>query len=279
LEYNIKTFKLKKICDYKTIEVIDVGAMDIQGVPTIYSQLDNYNLTGFEPDEKECQKLNGIYGKKFFPVYVGDGEDRMFHHCNYNMTSSFFEPNTDFLEMFNYLAEVTTVVSTEKIKTTRLDDIIDDADYLKIDVQGAELDVFRGADKLLDKINIINTEVCFVPLYKGQPLFAEIDQALRKKGFMFHRFASINLMGRTLKPLIVNKDENFSLSQKMWTDAIYIRDLRKFDEIPADKLLKLAAILNDVYLSLDFAHLALVYYDQKTGTNLAVKYLKLLQEN
>ena len=50
----------------------------------------------------------------------------------------------------------------------------------------------------------MQTEVEFVPLYKKQPLFAEVDIALRELGFVFHRFGG--MAGRTMKPLVVTSN-------------------------------------------------------------------------
>ncbi|MEJ3816632.1 FkbM family methyltransferase, partial [Campylobacter jejuni] len=68
------------------------------------------------------------------------------------------------------------------------DDIgeIDAMDYLKIDVQGSELAVFQNGRRRLAEAVVIQTEVSFLPLYKKQPVFGEIDLELRSQGFIPH---------------------------------------------------------------------------------------------
>lgn len=60
---------------------------------------------------------------------------------------------------------------------------IDAVDIMWVDVQGAELLVFQGADILLKNTKIIMTEVGLKPYYEGHTLKADIDTFLFSKGF------------------------------------------------------------------------------------------------
>ena len=55
---------------------------------------------------------------------------------------------------------------------------------MKIDVQGTELDVLAGAAETLCFVDWILLEVAFDPVYEGEPLFAEVDAALRAAGWI-----------------------------------------------------------------------------------------------
>ena len=61
---------------------------------------------------------------------------------------------------------------------------------LKIDVQGYELEVLRGAGAALDHVDEILCECSFVELYTGQPLAAEVIAHLADRGF-----ALVNVSG------------------------------------------------------------------------------------
>jgi len=266
---------LSDVCE--KIKILDVGAMYV-GDENVYNKISGISIVfGFEPDKKECEKLNydSENNQIYFPYFIGDGTTGIFRKCNQNMTSSFYEPNTKLLKKFQYLEELTKVKSRTEEKTKRLDffEEIADADYLKVDAQGSEVDIFNGAEKLLtDNILVVHTEVCFIPLYKGQPLFAEIDQLLREKGFLFHKFSEKCICGRSFKPMYI-KDKPFkAISQMMWTDAVYVKNFMDFDSLSSEKLLKLAIILHDVYQSYDMANLVLESYDKKNGSELAVYY-------
>lgn len=259
------------------IKVVDVGALPLEGHVEIYQGLLDRGLCeviAFEPDAALCERLNGDSdeSRTFLPNFVGDGAPATFRVCSAPMTSSLFEPNTALLEKFQNLPDLLQVVSREEIETARLDDLpaVRGTDFLKLDAQGAELSVIEGAPTVLGDVSVVHTEVEFVPLYEGQPLFAEVDQALRGAGFQFHKF--LGFAGRAFKPTIVNDDPNAAVSQMLWSEAVYVRDFMTFETLPAEQLLKLAIILHDVYGSADLALVCLKEVDRKTGSKIAMEY-------
>lgn len=56
---------------------------------------------------------------------------------------------------------------------------------LKLDVQGSELAVLKGASRLLHITTYGLAECSFVELYEGQPLFSEVYRFLEERGFQF----------------------------------------------------------------------------------------------
>ena len=54
---------------------------------------------------------------------------------------------------------------------------------LKIDVQGYELGVLKGAGSCLDHVDVVYVEASFVELYQGQPLADEVIDTLESLGF------------------------------------------------------------------------------------------------
>jgi FkbM family methyltransferase len=263
------------------LKIVDVGAMSLGDDDSdAYSSLaaaTPCDIYGFEPGGDEVTKLNASAkpGRHYLPYFIGDGSAQTFHQCNFNMTSSLFEPNTSLLAKFQNLEELTRVEKTYQVETKRLDDIpeLEGTDFLKTDVQGAELMVFRGAARILDHALVVHTEVQFVPLYKGVPLFGEIDIHLRSKGFSLHRMTQ---SGRTFKPLIFMNEINAALSQILWGDAVYVRDFMQFDQLSGTALVKLATILHETYRSVDLAAFALAAYDRQNASNLQQTYIRKL---
>lgn len=262
------------------LKIVDVGAMKLDEDADVYEPLlkaTPCELIGFEPVKREFDKLNAAVkaNQRYLPYFVGDGSKRTFYECNFPMTSSLFEPNTALLAKFQNLEGVIRVVNTYPVETTRLDDIpeIRGTDFLKVDVQGAELLVFQGAANMLNDVLVVQTEVEFVALYKDQPLFSDIDSFLRARGFQLHK---IGWSGRTFRPLVMNNDINAAMSQWLWGDAIYVRDFMAFDRCAPMSLLKLACILHEIYGSFDLAAVALEAYDRQTGAQLNKAYLEQL---
>jgi FkbM family methyltransferase len=265
---------------FPRLKIVDVGAMKLETGTECYAPLLRTapcELIGFEPVTAEFDRLRGIAKEHehYLPYFVGDGSMRIFHECNFPMTSSLFEPNTELLAKFQNLEELVRVVKKSPVQTTRLDDMpeVRGTDFLKVDVQGAELLVFRGGMDMLSDVLVIQTEIEFVPLYKDQPLFGDIDAFLRVRGFQFHRMEAA---GRTFKPLISNNNPNATMGQLLWGDAVYVRDFMTFDRLAPTALLKLACILHECYRSYDLAAVALEAHDRQAGTRIHAAYLEKL---
>lgn len=81
-----------------------------------------------------------------------------------------------------------TEVDEILVDVRRIDDLIDPADLsrpvlVKIDVQGAELNVLRGAPRLLESLQDMLIECSLVELYAGQALVDETVAFAQESGF------------------------------------------------------------------------------------------------
>jgi hypothetical protein len=54
---------------------------------------------------------------------------------------------------------------------------------LKIDTQGFELAVLRGAERSLEHCPLVELELSWVELYSGQPLFDEVHAWMKDHGY------------------------------------------------------------------------------------------------
>ena len=238
-------------------------------------------LIGFEPNLEALEQLNQKKGPNevYLPNAVGDGRRHTLRHCFAPGMTSLLEPNAEVLALFHGFSDWGRVLRTEEVNTIRLDDVPQTAslDYLKIDVQGAELMVFENAVERLATALLIHTEVEFLPMYIGQPLFSDVDQFLRRLGFVLHRFHPIT--SRTIKPMLVNNDPYAGLSQVFWADAIFVRNFTNLRSLSDDQVLRLAIILHDCYRSHDLVLHLLIEFDRRTGMRYGEKYLKELTDS
>jgi hypothetical protein len=109
--------------------------------------------------------------------------------------------------------------------------------------------VFDGARQKLGRAVAVHTEVCFLPLYKNQPLFGEIDLALRGLGFVLHDIHHMNR--RTILPLYDRSSPNSSVNQIIFADVVYVRDFSNGDAMNDEQLKHLALVAHHCYRSFD----------------------------
>ncbi|MEJ0071047.1 MAG: FkbM family methyltransferase [Pseudomonadota bacterium] len=136
------------------------------------------------------------------------------------------------------------VLGIHDVQTRRLDDMLVEGlpDFIKIDVQGAELDILRHGRRVLSTATVIEVEAEFVALYKNQPLFGDLQAFLRDEGFVLHKL--IDVVGHSLAP----PDAAYPVNQLLWADAIFVRDFARLERYEDDELLRAALVLNDVLI-------------------------------
>ena len=77
-----------------------------------------------------------------------------------------------------------TFNGTEEVEVDLLDNYnIGECNFINIDVQGYELEVFRGGKKTLEQIDYIYCEVNRGEVYEGNAFIEEIDEYLSTYGF------------------------------------------------------------------------------------------------
>ncbi len=260
--------------------MIEIGARSIEETDqevfySLNNQFPGSRLIGFEVDEVLCEEMNRETGDAFHyyaqPIGGVNGEVD-FYETVHPMCASLLEPNHAFIEKYNDL-DVMRLQTISKVNTQTLDSFVEDndigqIDFIKIDVQGAELDVFKNSESVLQSVALIVTEVEFVPIYTDQPLFGDVNDFLSQKGFMFHKFLS--LQGRALKPTIYQNNAAFP-STIMWADAVFTPNIFELDKHSKNKLLK-TAVLAHLYGSLDVSYHMLKVFDDAAGSEYADQY-------
>jgi FkbM family methyltransferase len=142
----------------------------------------------FDPREA---KASGGFGRgqtRVYPVALSDqaGEAALHITALPNM-SSFLRPDPDVFGRYRKKGRDAEVTSTETVPVDRLDSLVladgFKPNVLKVDTQGSELLVLRGAEESLKSVLLAEIEVSFFQRYAGQPVFADIQAWMADRGF------------------------------------------------------------------------------------------------
>ena len=253
------------------IRVIDVGAQSLISEPHVYAAMQAAcEIVGFEPLMEAAERRAAVEpGVRMFNHVIGRGGKGTFRVTRFDPASSLLEADATFLDQFMALPEMYAPVRQFDVETMRLDDIpeVTDCDYLKLDVQGGELDVLKGAARLLKGVIFVHTEVEFAPVYRNQPLFADVDEFLRESGFELIDLMKFGYAGYKELP------SRRSTSRLMWCDAVYCKRPSLLAHLPAEKLLKGAYIAHVNYGLLDLAAHLLAQHGSVAGGSLLADYV------
>lgn len=252
---------LNKLLANTRIVGIDIGArggftIDLAPIASAVEAI------GFEPEQEECERLNaqakadsaGFRSLRYVPTAVGRApEQRTLNIYRARGCTSLLTADTDFAKLFAR-EDYFILDGQVDVQVERLDDAAErfgfpDVDYMKIDIQGAELEAMQSAPKLVGKsLLCIRSEVEFAPLYKDQPVFADVDAELRGKGFMLARFPQMHAWRRGTR---VRNDRRapgpapISEGQLIHGDVLYFRrpeTMPNATEFDQDRLIRLGLL-------------------------------------
>jgi len=143
-------------------------------------------ITVFEPLSKNfeilSQRLQNVNADiEGYQVALGSkkGTATMYLSSNEAQSSSILKPKQHLELHPDVLFD-----GMEEVEVSLLDDYdIGDANFINIDVQGYELEVFKGGKKTLENIDYIYCEVNRDEVYEGAPMVEELDEFLGTYGF------------------------------------------------------------------------------------------------
>lgn len=182
--------------------VLDIGSWHLQQSIEFATIFENARIDAFEPvpasynlcndrlqtldkQKKERIHLHNIaFSNKIatVPFYIVQEQEDPWIDVGYSSLFKFDEYKKN--ELFgakDIQHEIS--VTTDTLDNWCAENDIKEIDLLWMDVQGAELLVFNGAETILESTKIIMTEVGLQPYYNGHALKPDIDAFLRRKGF------------------------------------------------------------------------------------------------
>ena len=172
---------------YSTTLVIDVGANRGQWVKRLRNIDYPGKVISFEPSHAFQDLMSNASEDSLWEVRnlaLGNFEGTMdlYVSSNSQLSSSLLPPN----QITNHRPDISFGIS-EPVPVSTLDRQLEsneEAFYLKIDTQGSEMDVLRGAENVLNQCIAIEFESAIKPMYTGETLHYELANWLVKKGFV-----------------------------------------------------------------------------------------------
>lgn len=238
------------------LHVADIGAAAIAEVPPYTPLVDRglARVTAVDGDVRHEVGMAGAFGVEttVLPIIIADGRRHTLHLCPpEDGMSSILRPSAAGLGFFNGFSEFGAVEETIEVETWRMADVPDlqAIDFLKMDIQGAELMVLENAGGALDQCVAIQLEASFVALYEGQPTFGEIDVWMRAHNFHPHRFTDVKRW--SIAPTLNGRDLYKPFHQLLECDIVYVRGLVDLTGLSDDQVRKLLLVAAYVYASPD----------------------------
>ncbi len=258
----------------------------------------------FEPDRKAAREIELKYSKTcpFAKLTVhrlalgSCSEERKLFLTRSPVNTSLLEPIPELAARYNVQGFIKK--GFIKVRTETLDNILSNkrarcAEFIKLDCQGAEHEILKGAEKLLDEQCVaLLCEVEFFRMYKKQKTFSELDIFLRKRGFQLYGLYPNYISAKKLDRRKFETEERI-----IWADAVYFKDPlapenfeRKFSQRNIEALFfcslltkyyDFALELAEKYLSTDLKELKSLVRDLATRNRKSIEsdFSNLLKKN
>lgn len=233
--------------------LVDIGAR--WGISEIFHlSAELLDVLGFEADPAEAAHLVETAGKsaawagfKILPNAIADKRGPVTLHLLRRANNSSILPvDPKWYERYSLAGfELEKKIQLDAVP---LDDIVFGevgkgsryGELLKVDTQGAELRIFKGAERTLrERTLCIICEASFFTVYDGAPLFSELELYLRERGFSFYGF--LDFQQRSTRRL--DKRLTRGRERYMQADAIFFKDPadQKIPDVRSLEVLVLAA--------------------------------------
>jgi FkbM family methyltransferase len=246
------------------VVILDVGARGGLGLEWVPFG-DQVRAYCFEPDEEECRRLAAAAppNQTYISRALGKASGRQtLYKTALPNSSGLYKTRMDYFSRLLNRENGMTMAEVE-VEVSSLDEAmaeynIPPVDFIKLDVEGAELDILEGAEALLaggQPLGLVS-EIRFHKEINASPPFSRFDLFLRDHGFhlydlQFYYQSRVALpypgLERYRRPNGTPFYAYTSRGQLQDGDALYFRDLLLpggkplINDMPAVRVLKLCA--------------------------------------
>jgi FkbM family methyltransferase len=224
------------------INIVDAGAR--YGIHPSFKAIVNFSkFYLFEPEPFEFKRLTEKYEEysniEVSNIALSNQKETLDLRVSEHSALSTLKPIGSYIAEENYKVREFSEVTSVKVETELLDNIFSNKkiDFLKLDVEGFELNVLEGAKfQLENNIVGVRSEVTFADLHGNGPSFCEINKYLLDNNFELLNF---DYNGGGFASSIITHPNKFG--KLISTDGVWIKKIKYLNnqETVIEKTLKI----------------------------------------
>jgi FkbM family methyltransferase len=165
--------------------IFDVGAAGGNWATLAHSIWPGSRIVGFEPNRREQAALDATRARipafEYHLCFLGR-ERKTVEYVDNDRQTSILDDHAQGARARAQMQVLDELIAAGTIPAP---------DFIKLDVQGFELEVLAGAEKAMQHARGLLLEVSFVPFHPGMPTIDVVLDFLRERGFVWHDVAGI----------------------------------------------------------------------------------------
>lgn len=172
----------------RNFNIIEIGSLDGGDAIFLKEKYPNSNVYAIEglPDNYE-RYLKSLKGINCYNIIINEYDGLVDYYCkDINGIHGIFDRGSQ------YGGSVLEKKECKTIKTFAIENKITSLDVLKIDVEGASLEVLKGANEMIDTIKIMHIETESFSFFAGQKLHKDVVEFLEEK-FVMIDFSQVEI--------------------------------------------------------------------------------------
>ena len=255
-----------RVFEKDPLVIIDVGGRG--GVNAEWAVFGSHmRIYCFEPDAAECDRLNAASSGNvvYIPTALGEktGPATLFE-ARLNFSSGLYETRMDYFKRFvnwrNGEVVGKHVIHVKSLQDAMRDHGIPPFDFIKLDAEGAELDILKGSEAAVSSDGLLGvlSELRLHREINGSPPFHELDAFLQAHRFRLYDM-TVNHHGRVALPYRQIEDYRLPSGERFYAytkhgqlqdgDALYFRDFYGTPNLDPIRILKICCLMEIYSLS------------------------------